>query len=440
MQQGEVKPSCIFIPSTDKEVAAAVILSQFSRCPFAAKSGGHAAFAGASNIQDGITILLSDLKEVSLNDDKSIASIGPGNNWGQVYKALELHSVTVVGGRMSGIGVGGLVTGGGISYYSNEYGLALDNVESFEVVSAKNGEILKASEMENPDLYWALRGGGNNFGLVTRFNLHTIPSSLLWGGTHVYSEDKFTDVIGAFVDVAEHAEDDGHAQQYVMFATMQGSNIASAELTYTKDVSNPAIFKKYLSIPSVSNTSSTRSLAKYCDDLNAQDPYGMRDIFWNRSFKLNENFANWIVKRWFEMSSRVSSIPNAMVGLTFQVITEPILEKMSNAGGNALGLDASGGPILLLHVLGMWEKASDDEAIHQFLDKFFDTVAEEAESRDLDNDFVYMNYASQFQDVISSYGENNKARLQEIASKYDPEGVYQNLQPGHFKLDGAPSS
>ncbi|KAL4962379.1 uncharacterized protein BDV14DRAFT_178507 [Aspergillus stella-maris] len=341
---------------------------------------------------------------------------------------------------MSGIGVGGLITGGGISYYSNEYGWALDNVESFEVVSAKNGEILKASEKENPDLYWALRGGGNNFGLVTRFNLHTIPSSLLWGGTHVYSEDKFTDVIGAFADVAEHAGEDGHAQQYVLFATLQGANIASAELTYTKDESNPAIFKNYLSIPSVSNTTSIRSLSKYCDDLNAQDPYGMRDIFWNRSFKMDEDFANWIVKRWFELNSRVSSIPNAMVGLTFQVITEPILQKMSNAGGNALGLDASGGSVLLLHVLGMWEKASDDETIHQFLDEFFDTVAQEAESRDFENKFIYMNYASQFQDVISSYGEGNKARLQEIASKYDPEGVYQSLQPGHFKLDGAPSS
>ncbi|KAL4942241.1 hypothetical protein BDV06DRAFT_192579 [Aspergillus oleicola] len=439
-QQGEVKPSCIFVPSTDKEVAAAVVLSQFSKCPFAAKSGGHAAFAGASNIQDGITILLRDLKEVTLNDDKSVASIGPGNNWGQVYKALEPQGVTVVGGRMSGIGVGGLLTGGGISYFSNQYGWALDNVESFDVVNAKTGQILKASEKENPDLYWALRGGGNNFGLVTRFNLHTIPNSLLWGGTHVFSEDKFTDVIGAFVDVAEHAKDDGHAQEYVLFATLQGSNIASAELTYTKDESKPSIFEDFLSIPSVSNTTSTRSLAKYCDDLNAQDPYGMRDVFWNRSFKLDEDFANWLVKRWFEINSRVSSIPDAMVGLTFQVITEPMLEKMSNAGGNALGLDTSSGPILLVHVLGMWNSASDDETIYQFLDEFFDTATEEAESRELDNDFIYMNYASQFQDVILSYGEDNKARLQEIASKYDPDGVYQKLQPGHFKLDHAPSS
>ncbi|KAL4931215.1 FAD-binding oxidoreductase [Aspergillus undulatus] len=439
-QQGEVKPSCIFIPSVDKDVSAAVLASQLTECPFAAKSGGHAAFAGASNIEDGITILLRDLKEVSLNDDKSVAFIGAGNNWGQVYKALEPHGVTVVGGRMSGIGVGGLITGGGISYFSNKHGWALDNVESFEVVNAKNGEILKASEKEHSDLYWALRGGGNNFGLVTKFNLHTIPSSLLWGGTHVFSEDKFSDVISAFVDVAKHARDDGNAQQYVLFTSMGGSNIASAELTYTKDESNPAIFEKFLSIPSVSNTTSTRTLAKYCDDLNAQDPYGKRDVFWNRSFKLDEKFANWAVKRWFEMNSVVSKIPNALLGLTFQVITEPMLEKMSEAGGNALGLDTSSGPILLMHVLGIWSNASGDETIYQFLDDFFSTIADEAESRGLGNDFIYMNYASHFQDVISSYGGDNKEKLQEIASKYDPDGVYQKLQPGHFKLDGAPSS
>jgi FAD/FMN-containing dehydrogenase len=110
-----------------------VLISQLTKCPFAAKSGGHAAFTGSSNSDGGITVLLRDLNEVTLSEDRSVASIAPGNTWGDVYTALEPYGLAVVGGRVSDIGVGGLTTGGGISYHSNLYGWALDNVESFEV-------------------------------------------------------------------------------------------------------------------------------------------------------------------------------------------------------------------------------------------------------------------------------------------------------------------
>lgn len=133
MQQEEVKPHCIFKPTKNTDVSITVLLSRLTECPFAARSGGHAAFAGASSSPGGVTIWFKDLNEVTLNNDKSVASVGPGNVWGQVYKALEPYGLATVGGRASDIGVGGLTTGGGISYYSNEYGWVLDNVESFEV-------------------------------------------------------------------------------------------------------------------------------------------------------------------------------------------------------------------------------------------------------------------------------------------------------------------
>jgi hypothetical protein len=217
-----------------------------------------------------------------------------------------------------------------------------------------------------------------------------------------------------------------------------GTNVASAELTYAKDVSNPTIFKKYRSIPALSDTTGTKTLVEYCDGLAAQDQYGLREVFWNRSFKLDEDFANWVVNHWFSVLPRTASTLGAMVGLIFQAITEPILEKMSHAGGNALGLDASDGPILMMHTLGMWNSTSEDVTIHRFINDFFDTVVGEAESRGVDKDFIFMNYASRFQDVISSYGDVNKARLQDVASKYDPRGVYQTLQPGYFKLTHGP--
>jgi FAD/FMN-containing dehydrogenase len=87
-------------------------LSRLTQCPFAVKSGGHAAFAGASNIQGGITINFAKINEVSLSVNKDIASIGPGNTWFDVYSALEPEDLTVIGGRVAAIGVGGLTLGG----------------------------------------------------------------------------------------------------------------------------------------------------------------------------------------------------------------------------------------------------------------------------------------------------------------------------------------
>jgi FAD/FMN-containing dehydrogenase len=133
VQQEEVQPHCVFRPTVNTEVSTAVLLSRFTGCAFAARSGGHAAFTGASSNPGGISIWFKDMNEVTLNEDKSVASIGPGNNWLSVYSTLEPYGLATVGGRAASIGVGGFLLGGGISYHSNLYGWACDNVESFEV-------------------------------------------------------------------------------------------------------------------------------------------------------------------------------------------------------------------------------------------------------------------------------------------------------------------
>lgn len=111
-QQAEVDPYCVFLPSSSVQVAVALLLSRLTQCPFAVKSGGHAAFAGASNIQGGITVNFAKLNEIALSSNKKIASVGPGNTWYHVYKALEPENLTVIGGRVAAIGVGGLTLGG----------------------------------------------------------------------------------------------------------------------------------------------------------------------------------------------------------------------------------------------------------------------------------------------------------------------------------------
>lgn len=116
-------------------MSLAVLILRVTQCKFAVKSGGHAAFAGASNIDNGVTIDLINLNQLTLSSDKTQASVGPGNVWYDVYNYLQPHNVTVIGGRVSAIGVGGLTLGGGMSFFSSQHGWACDNVNSFEVIS-----------------------------------------------------------------------------------------------------------------------------------------------------------------------------------------------------------------------------------------------------------------------------------------------------------------
>jgi FAD/FMN-containing dehydrogenase len=128
-----------------------------------------------------VTIDLSNLTELHVSSDQSYISIDPGNRWNDVYTKLESVGLGTSGGRVSTVGVGGLVTGGGISFFSRERGLVCDNVQSFEVVLG-DGRIVEASQQENSDLYQALKGGSGNFGIVTRIDMTTFPFGQMWGG------------------------------------------------------------------------------------------------------------------------------------------------------------------------------------------------------------------------------------------------------------------
>lgn len=114
-------------------MSLAVLTSRVTKCEFAVKSGGHAAFAGASNADGGLTIDLKNLNELTVSGDQTQTSLGAGNLWYDVYTQLEPQGLTVIGGRVSAIGVGGLTLGGGISFFSNRYGWACDNVNAYQV-------------------------------------------------------------------------------------------------------------------------------------------------------------------------------------------------------------------------------------------------------------------------------------------------------------------
>ncbi|KAI4711693.1 hypothetical protein J4E89_003134 [Alternaria sp. Ai002NY15] len=434
-QAASVNPACVFRPSKAIDVSTTILVSRLTQCPFAVKGGGHTAFPGASSIEGGITITMEAMNEITLSSNKKTAFIGPGNRWGAVYTKLGEHNLAVIGGRASDVGLG-LVLGGGISHQSSIYGYACDNVASYEVVTA-SGIILKVTPTLFPDLYWALRGGGNNFGIVTRFELETIPQGLMWGGTRVHTQASYPALIDAFASMAEGATEDPKSAQILSFAVTAGNAAAQIQLEYLEPVDEtnpPAILKKYLDIPPLMANTLNRTLANDTVMLTNQMPGGRRYAFWAATYKLDRDFMAWLQAR-----HEKDVGPLADQGaLAFQAFTVPAMEQMSKKGGNALGLSPADGPLMHTLLYVVWDDAAKDEQLNKAALDLMNAAKAEAKERSLYTEFIYLNYAGPYQNVIPSYGDEKLAKLKSIAKKYDPAAVFQKLQPGGFKLEGAP--
>ncbi|KAJ0358286.1 hypothetical protein COL154_009286 [Colletotrichum chrysophilum] len=409
--QAAVRPWCVFKPSQAAQVSVFVLLSRLTQCPFAAKSGGHAAMAGASSAQDGITVSFMNMTDIKLSDDKKIASIEPGNIWGDVYRELTKSDVTVIGG-----------------------------LTVWQLVIA-TGAVIRVSATTYPDLFWALRGGGNNFGLVVNFNLKTtpLPGGKMWGGRRTYTENNFDKVAEAFHNIVVNSEQDNKAGLWHVWMYAFETKMTVPTLYYSEpNGSHAAIFDEFNKIPAYDDATQDHILAEFAAQGMNDTPPGLHEVYYVTSTKADLSLQNWAKDLYFKEVMAVANISGIVPALTMQGITIPQLKKMRNNGGNALGLNVDDGPLYIIQMAVMWADGKDSEAVYRFASNLLEKISNEAKKRGLYNDFVYMNYASQYQDVVSSYGKDNKDRLKSISAKYDPNGVFQKLQPGYFKLDRAP--
>lgn len=334
----------------------------------------------------------------------------------------------------------GFILGGGISFFSNKYGWACDNVASYEVVTA-SGVIVTASPSSYPDLYWALRGGGNNFGVITNFKLNAFPLGKMWGGSRLYSNDSFPVVLDATYKFAtEYSNEDPDAAQIISFGYSAGFGpLAAAQLDYAKPVANSSAFRDFDAIPAVQSTTDIHSLAELAIMMDVGIVYGVRETYWGVSFKVDRGLFAFLVNTFYELLPAIVDAEGILPTISIQAITEGQLMGMQQKGGNALGLNPANGPYFIMNMGCNWNNTADDARILKFHSDVISRVKAEAAKKGLSNDFIYMNYASQFQDVTSSYGDTNKQKLISIAHKYDPTEVFQRLAPGYFKLEGPPN-
>lgn len=261
----------------------------------------------------------------------------------------------------------------------------------------------------------------------------------MWGGGRLHLETYFPAVIQAFYNLGKNSATDTNAAQILSFAYAQGTKFASADLQYAKPVANAPILAEYMAIPALSDTTRVRSLSDLTVQFNASNPNGLRETYWAVTFKLDKDFTNFIQTVFFDEVATIADAANIIPAATLQVITTPQLSYMSQNGGNPLGLSTASGPLILLNLNMMWSNIADDTRILKANSNIVKRTVAEAKKRGLANDYIYMNYASQFQAVIPSYGATNQQKLKKVASVYDPTGVFQELQPGYFKLTGAPN-
>jgi FAD/FMN-containing dehydrogenase len=198
------RPAAIVRAADADDVAEAVIFARDHGLPLAVRSGGHS-LASLSVIDDALVVDLSEMNRVRIDARTGTARVEPGATSGDLAPIAHANGFALSTGDTYSVGMGGLVTGGGIGYMVRKYGLAIDNLLEAQVVTAA-GEIVTASPDEHPDLFWAIRGGGGNAGIVTRFTFRLAPVSQILGGELLLPATR--EVLRGYLDYAVAAPDD----------------------------------------------------------------------------------------------------------------------------------------------------------------------------------------------------------------------------------------
>lgn len=176
----DARPLAIVQCATTDDVVASVRLAREQNLPVTVRGGGHNVARYA--VRDGALLVdLSKMKTIQVNPSKRIARAQPGVRLGEFDQATRAHGLVTTMSIFSTTGIAGLTLGGGLGWLGGKYGLACDNLSAAEVVTA-DGQVLNASEAENPDLFWGLGGGGGNFRIVTRFDYRLHPLTKLYAG------------------------------------------------------------------------------------------------------------------------------------------------------------------------------------------------------------------------------------------------------------------
>lgn len=271
---------CLFEPTSAKDVAGALKILKDTQMKFAVRGGGHMPVPEAAGIGDGVLISTEKLNMMQLSSDKKIAQLGPGLRWDIVYDWVSKYNLGVAGGRYGPVGVPGLLLGGGINYFGSQHGWSSNRVSNFEVVLA-NSSIVNANAQTNTDLFWVLKGGSSNFGIVTRFDVQTFPVESIYGGTTIYEStaaDEYLDAIASYVVLGGGSDDVLSSINPTLQLNVSSGNFTINSISsHLGSDPNPAAFANFTQIPAISSDNSVRATFGAFADETAASIYGERN-------------------------------------------------------------------------------------------------------------------------------------------------------------------
>ncbi|KAJ7108931.1 FAD dependent oxidoreductase [Mycena crocata] len=409
---------CTVEPGTAADVSIIIRLLGSTRTPFAVKGGGHAMNQGFSSTT-GVHIAMSRFSRVKYDAASETAEIGSGLIWDDVYAALDPFGVNVVGGRASGIGVAGFTLGGGYSFKTNQFGLTVDTVTEFELVKP-NGDVVCVTASAEPDLFFALKGGLNNFGIVTKFTLKTFPQGKVWGGYMLYGADQIPAVTAAVARFSSNVTDP-KAALLPSYSSLEPFGTVVVNIMFYDGPTPPAgIFDEFLAIPTLVTDIDTRSFLELVQAPPASETTG-RGAFHTVSVReLTPNLIDAILNETNFWASKLNP-----EGATFiSTAIEPFLPSIYTHNTIPTAFPGSSAAFLPLNLYFAWTPATADatfqDAIRQSAAHI--TQVAIAEGQVLEKLPLYSNYALFDTPLTRLYGAN-LPRLQAIKKKVDPRDV-----------------
>ncbi|KAI0140547.1 FAD-binding domain-containing protein [Xylariaceae sp. FL1272] len=450
-QTAWLSPACFVRPTDSHEVAAIMKVIETQQAKFAIRAGGHNPNANFASVNElGVLIDLRELDSILFDpSDDNVLRVGPGNTWDKVYTFAETRGRGVIGGRHGSVGVSGLLLGGGLSFFSGLFGMAVDSVVNFEVVLS-NSTIVNANSLEYPDLYRALKGGGANFGwisrtqlplgiatdatlfpgVVTRFDIETYTPVHAQYTINMYSISDYVNVMYATARLQMAMEDDPNIS---FFLNVRGGVMVAGLLYAGNTPSRPRAFDEFfelesLIMPLVPTTSGPiLDLVPILNHVDCSSRRALNAVSTNVDPKLYTD----VHERYMALLG--NSTPLADLSYTIQAIPSNVAEiGRGRGGGNSLGL--SNTPQSWWACLIEWFEEPEENLSQQMVLALGDSIRAASSGSTGLLDYIFMNDAEASQRVIESYGAEDVNKLRSVAARYDPGGVFQKLQNAGFLL------
>jgi len=427
------RPAVIARCASTADVVAAVNFARENNVAIAVRCGGHSV-AGLSICDDGILIDLGGLKKIEVDPQARTAVAGGGVLWGEFDAATQLHALHTPGGRVTTTGLGGFTTGGGYGWTSSKYGLTCDNLISAEVVLA-DGRVVIASEQENQDLFWGIRGGGGNFGIVTEFKYRLHPlGPIVMAGLALWPIERAGDVMRAWRDYVDGAPDELSTGCAIITAPPEPfvPDHLKGQVAF-------GIVGMYVGDPEAGAKAMQplKNLGPEVDMIQPM-PYtvfeGMLDGAvpkGQRSYWRGEYLTGLSDETIDTFLQHAPALAGAAMPFT-QVIMFRVGQAVAAVADDATAFSHRGAAYMF-HPITMWQQPADDERLMAMSRAFCGAM------RPFTTGGAYLNFTLEDR-VMDAYGAEKYARLVALKDRYDPDNLFrlnQNIKPSKGRSDSA---